>query len=1470
MVFFLFKMPFFSHISHAKNLERKAKTSIVSSKSDIYEYLLPISRLCEVFFKNKNATYRNRILFRFVVVLLLIFGCQPNYSQTMRVEIKQYNDENGLSRFANYIHKDSRGIIWIGTQYGLYRFDGQEFTHFNEKDGLPFRQVMEIYEDSEGWFWLYRSCLRKPNCKKDVAFFHPLTREIMTFEQRFGKDLGFQVSAITGIAQDSTKIYFTANKKFISWSAEQGIQVVPIQGLSSNPILWTKVKEGIFGAYIFSGNAADHVFLSNNIQVLVFDNEGNLRQSPKPIDIEGFSYENFNRMRRKAFEFDRIRVRNYEWSFAIDHALVVDSLTNEYPCCPTTLQYYHADEQLCIDGNLEYHHPQLGKIADPMVVYEEQDNKQVVNLEMIQTIWIRKKGSTVFEQFNTGSKGARHVFFDVDTKMAWLAGPTGVSTYLYKPQRIWHALNENESQLAYSTFDLGDGKILLRAGTDFILYKHDSKEVATYLDLGSKINSQVPRTFSFENSGSTLFGLSHAHLFKIDPQDFSYSKLVLPKRMIDPRILLKMDNLLWLCGKKGIYWFDLVEERLVAFDQYNEFEDLKASKIHFIEEGEEGQFWICSNTGLYLYSIEEGVIARYGNTQKGSYFLPASNFFHLSKAKFGGFWLATMNGLIYWQGLSTKTNSFLKLQNCDSRSFCQFSIDNGLSNNEIFAAYEDDFGFVWMPTPHGLIQFQIDSGLSKTYLKSDGLSDSGFQEYVHLQLADGTFYFGGYNGFNILDPKDFKDVDLSPHAPLNIVDFEQYIDQTNQIEYQLADILRKGAIILKPGDKFFNIRVAFKDYRAAEKHRFAYKINGYQKEWQEGRSNLIRISGLPYGNFTLKIRGCLQDGLLAKPVLEIPIQVLKPFYLQPWLLSISFCFFILAIGLFFQGRTRRLEKGQKKLEASITEATETIRKQNEELKNLDKVKSRFFANVSHELRTPVTLILGPLTSMIKSGTLNQRNATFADLGLKNAKSLLNLVNEILELNKMESGKQELHTEVILFYPIAHRIVDAFEGIARQKDIDYSFHYKADQELCLELDVKKVEKLVNNLLSNAFKFTPPGGKINVTIKDQQDSIQIRIKDTGRGIHQNDLPNIFERYYQSSRPDALKEGGTGIGLSLCMEFSKLMGGQLWAESTLGKGSTFYFKFPKKEVHSSTKEVKKEMYTLQQKEAPQFEASLLTLPETIPSNTKILLVEDNDNLREYIQLIISDKYKVFSAENGRVAWELLTLGDKDSENPKLCPHLPDLIISDIMMPEMDGYQLLEKLKGNDQLRGIPIIMLTALAELKDKLKALRIGVDDYMTKPFEEEELKARIDNLLLNYYRKRQYRQEVQKEKEPNNEGPNEENKYTKAAYSREDNLWLENLEQAILNKLGNFDFSVEQLAQDLASSRWSLYRRIKHLTGLTATQYLQEVRLNHARQLLENQIPNSVKSLSYDVGIKDVKYFSRQFKKRFGKPPSDYL
>ncbi len=509
-----------------------------------------------------------------------------------------------------------------------------------------------------------------------------------------------------------------------------------------------------------------------------------------------------------------------------------------------------------------------------------------------------------------------------------------------------------------------------------------------------------------------------------------------------------------------------------------------------------------------------------------------------------------------------------------------------------------------------------------------------------------------------------------------------------------------------------------------------------------------------------------------------------------------------------------------------------IEEQAEQLREAAKTKARFFANVSHELRTPVTLLNGMLELMHEKRRGDDSEKM--EIALGSSRRLQSMLNEVLDLSRVESGKWELNPKPKEIFPLISRIVLAFESLTVKKNLTLEFDASPLRGLVVNLDEDKFEKIINNLIYNAIKFNHEHGWIKVRGNRTDTSIVIQVEDSGIGIPQNELPHIFDRFYQSTTTERLNSQGIGIGLSLVREFTALHGGEISVTSEPGKGSCFTLQLPIAGVGSAA-------------ELPEDEAA--EVPEVTFNNFQqkpvVLVVEDNDEMRFYLREIFGDELIIAEARNGRegLAW--------------LKTNRPDMIISDVMMPEMDGYEFLSQLKQSATYRGIPVIMLTARAAEEDLLQGLGLGVDDYIIKPFNARELKIRVHNLLTNQDIRRAWHQK-----------PIEQDELTPADTG--DPILLEKIKEFVEANADNSAIGIADLGEHLAMSERQVYRKTATITGMSPAQLIKEIRLRIAYKLLLERKVSKVSDLARRVGFENTSYFSRQFLERYGKRPADLL
>ena len=1352
------------------------------------------------------------------IILFLFVLFEPLSAQDYIVNVQQFGIEEGLlHRDVMSVFEDKNGLIWIGGYKGLQRYDGHEFKSWSKtnRTGLLY-YISNIIQDDAGWLWLWN------NDALQVVFFNPETEEILTFEERFGE-------------QSSVK--------------EKDL---PINSIGHNLRLFRTSS----GAIAFGD--------SKNNQILTFSSKSGFEyintEITAPFLIEYIDQQDNFWIITDAMQIVKVN----------KHGKIVQTINESKP-------FY--TNQISASGNATYIIQGLNKdaltVPSQLIRFDEKDNQ--VSSEKISGseafisgnfLWeLKEEGWQVYEMnthksiFTLPKENYDEKLFEIfadayqDSKgRVWIFGELGLNKVIIQPSKFKNYLSfeeGNSKPFNNSVRGIWVDKDAIFTNLEFTGTFRGNKNAPTEWTLIN--DSKHARPILKKENNEVWIGTPKS-ILQLDSNGTLINTFYSKEKVFNGTWSFFEDSnkRLWIGAGEDLIYKNPNEDFIRFYSPTQDPFDFtkRRGAIQNMIPAQNGLVWFCSWTGLYLFDPQnEKILARYASDEEGEHYFPADKFYYIYEEEADIKWVGTSEGLIRWD------------QNQEKETKYQiFTRKEGLSNDVIYAIFEDNHNRLWMSSDYGIMAFNKHTFDVKTYLKKDGITHEEFNRTAQFQTAEGQIYFGGLNGITSFHPDDFT-LKEEGAAKMLISDFEIFDGKEGKLVNKFKEISKTKIINFNPNDRFFRLKFSLLTFEETSKMLYGWKIEGVDEDWNFQKENAIQIGILPYGSHTLRIKG-QSGGGWSPHELAIQVQVLKPFYLQTWFILASILVLILGVIWFVKRRTRLLKETQKLLETEVQKATaqiesdkRTIEIQAEELRQLDKVKSRFFANVSHELRTPLTLMLGPISSVLKGKNLSNKDFTLLKKAQTGGKDLLKLVGSILDLSKMEAGKMELHETPENLFALTRRIAANFESHAERQGVKFEYNYTAEPTLRLSLDKDKLTIILNNLLSNAIKFTSNGGNISMTITDLSNLIQITVEDTGRGIHPTDLPNVFNRFYQSTQPAAPTEGGTGIGLALSQEFVKLMEGKIWVESQLTKGSTFFVQFPRKEVlgaaHDDAPILEEEqLTTVPILEVADNESSAKAADT--PTQT-ILVVEDNYSLRDYIATILKPHYEILTAENGQVALNLLQ--DESSAN------IPHLIISDIMMPVMDGYQLLEQVKSTAKLSSLPVIMLTARADIQDKLKALRIGVDDYLLKPFVEEELLVRIENLLENRDNRNAFL--VENEMVTTTESSAIKN-------SAEELHWLKELEITLKTKIDNPAYSLAQMSADFAMSESTFTRQLKRLTGLTPIRYLQELRLSEARRFLENREYRTIAKVAFQVGFRDANAFSRAFKKRFGKSPSDFV
>lgn len=876
-------------------------------------------------------------------------------------------------------------------------------------------------------------------------------------------------------------------------------------------------------------------------------------------------------------------------------------------------------------------------------------------------------------------------------------------------------------------------------------------------------------------------------------------------------LLEDKENHFWVGKHPGVYVFVRQNTSLVPSNLNDALSALKNKSISCLLEDRTHRIWIGTLSGLYRFSLVQNKLETVNLPASTG---PVPNINCMMEDGSGNIWLGLYyGGLVKIDGQSANTT--------------HYTSRNGLPHNNVLGILEDK-QHLWLSTSNGLVQFNVATGQFHTYTASDGLAGNEFNYNAFYQSKSGEMFFGGTNGLTGFYPGSIETNHYS--APLVFTGLKIFND--NVAINDKSGLLKKDIgfvdhLVFGYNQHTFTIEFALLNYIRSAKNRYAYKLEGAGNEWTEITEPSATFTNLAEGEYVLWIKGSNNDGIWGKPA-RMQISILPPFWKSGLAYLLYLC--ITGVFLFFIIRYFYIRA--------------LLRRDQE----LHQVKLNFFTNVSHEIRTHLSLIMTPVEQLQKE---HRHNSVLShQLGniRNNAERLLKLVSELMDFRKAETNKLQLHIGQYDFIAFINSIYGSFEELSLTKNISLSLVHDVPS-LPLYFDKEQLEKVVFNLISNAFKFTPEGGRIQVCIESTGKQVNLHVIDNGRGIAPEYIDKLFTNFFQIN-DHSTQNTGYGIGLALSKTIAQLHQGTLTVESKAGSASTenrtcFTLSLQKGSDHFSDDQLVHPLSVIKEP------VSQLALPEepvatgTEKKQYSILVTEDNDELRQLIVQSLQANYRVLEAEHGLTGWQIAA------------EEIPDLVISDVMMPELDGFAFCQRLKQDERTSHIPVILLTAKTSQTDHVSGLTTGADLYLTKPFSTQVLELSIRNLLAA--------REIMAQKfskqfllQPQN-----------VAVNNQEEQFLTRLIEIIEDNLENPEFGVEMLAQKATMSQTVLYKKLKALVNMPVNDFIKSIRLKRAAQLLElNQY--SIYEVGYMVGFNDRKYFSKEFKKQFGKTPSEFM
>jgi len=864
-------------------------------------------------------------------------------------------------------------------------------------------------------------------------------------------------------------------------------------------------------------------------------------------------------------------------------------------------------------------------------------------------------------------------------------------------------------------------------------------------------------------------------------------------------------------------------------------------RVRYITEDAKGNIWAGTTSGVISFkdnfaNPEEIQFNRYSRVPGDLTSLSNNDVHWIHPTKKGELYLATFGG-----GL----NKLISVSGKDKAVFKCYTVKDGAPSDVLLSIQEDTKGNLWISTENGLSKFIPSQQRFENYDDRSFATKVKFSEATSEITANNHIYFGTTSGFLYFNPAAIRKSTYVPYiylSQLMVANKEVAPGEKSVLKVSLDDTKE---LELSHKENIVTIQYAALDMRNSENIQYAYILEGFDKEWTYvDKQRTATYTNLPKGEYVFRVKSTNSDGVWVNNERSLKITILPSFWETPWAYIIYFILIlaIILIAVFILFTIYRL-KNEVSVEQQVSD-----------------VKLRFFTNISHELRTPLTLIAGPVEHVLKNSELPDETREQLNLVKRNTDRMLRLVNQILDFRKIQNKKMKMQVEEIELVSFVRRIMDNFESMAEEHHIDFVFEHDKPQ-MNLWADVDKLEKIIFNLLSNAFKYTPQGKMIKVFIKDEGASLAIGVRDQGIGIADNKKNSLFTRFENLVDKNLFNQPSTGIGLSLVRELVEMHKATILVDSKLGEGSCFTTHFLKGKEHydEGVEFILSDSKNPELKESVQYTADIQnevlsneagdTSEEIDPSKETMLLVEDNAELRFFLRSIFGSSFQIIEAANGKEGLE------------KAQKYVPDMIISDVMMPEMDGIELTKELKEEMTTSHIPVVLLSAKSAIESKLQGLEYGADDYITKPFSATYLKARVDNLLVQRNKLQElYRANLM-------EKPQEESA-TQPELSPHDRRFMDKLMELMERNMDNGNLVVDDFVQEMAVSRSVFFKKLKMLTGLAPIEFIKEMRVKRAAKLIETGEYNMTQ-ISYQVGINDPRYFSKCFKQKFGMTPTEY-
>lgn len=1372
------------------------------------------------------------------VLILILFGLPLNVAGVLKaqpsIKFEHFSQEQGLSdEGVRCITQDKKGFMWFGAIGGLDRYDGYRFTNYrhdlDDSTSLSSNYIKTVFADRKGRVWI-------GTAGGGLNLFDPLTERFRRFQHDPEKPGSLSDDNVQAVFVDRQGVLWVGTHKGglnrFDGKAEQFYAYLndpsdstTIRGNAVYSIyedrrgaLWVGTNKGLnrydqkndrFHYYPYFPENQREKSLAISIGVICEDGDGRLWIGSNKKGLFRFNPEtkSFIRYQHKASDpyslgSDRVR------SILVDSQGELWIGTN-----PGGLSLYDREADHFLPYRSYPHDPNSLNSNVVSSIYEDRQGG----------VWIgTEKGLNRFDRQSSQFQYYIHNPANPNS----LSGDRVSSIHEDRRGRLWVAT-------------VGSGLTLFnRKSGRFVRYRHDPEDPFSlsndFINSNCILEDQNGGIWVGTRNGLNYFDQQKNRFIRYEYPPPPPVKTGTPYHPIQ-HMYKDRQGLFWLGTQSSLLRFSPETKQFYAYDSLN-VPSFHNNWINAIREDQKGDIWIGTFRGLYRLNRKTGQFLSFRHDPDDPQSLSSDLIQMIYEDRQGMLWVGTANGL----------------NRCDDREiglFTPYLGKGGLAANlPTFGIQEDRQGALWLSTRNGLTKFDPHKERFYNYNKRDGLIDITVYG-LHKSARSGELFANG-EGLTIFHPDSIR---ANPFAPPVFFTRIKYYPEDNPggKPLEIKGVAEKQAVRFSYKDRIISFEFAALNYHNTHKNQYAYHLFPTWKKaspqntdaWtQLGTENKVTFADLSPGLYTLWIKGANDAGIWSDQFAELKIAITPPW--NQTKLAYAFYALLLLLGLYalyrFQLR-RRLEQAEAR-----------------RLKELDALKTKLYANITHEFRAPLTIIQGMSDQILDQP--RERQAQSVQMIRRNGAQLLRLANQMLDLRKLESGKTPIRWIQGDIIHYLRYIQESFHSLSESRNIRLHFLSKIDS-LQMDYDADKLSTIVSNLLSNAIKHSQAGEDVYLTVEagspvsHSPRILEIRVRDMGKGIPQQELNRIFDRFYQADIPtnpvELLNEKttktltpdslGTGIGLALTKELIKLLGGEISVKSALGKGSEFIVRLP---ILNKTETPRHFM------ERKGFQARAKIYAQAAPSSKEIspsniskrpdrplvLIIEDNPDVTQFLITCLEKTYRLSTASNGQEGIN------------KALEQIPDLIVSDVVMPEKDGFEVCGILKLDERTSHIPIILLTARADVESRIAGLKRGADAYLAKPFNETELLARLEKLLA-------LRRSLQ-----------ERYAASRLPYSPPPDPFLQKVRRIIENNLADPDFGILQLCRATGRSRAQLFRKIKALTGKSTSLFIRTVRLQKARELLITTNLN-ISEVAYEVGFKDLSYFSRTFSKEFGVAPS---